>query len=197
MPPRVRSQVSTYLKIGNGRIAVDAFTLTGQNEPRLRFDRTALGFVSRLQAALATSVPDGKTLIVTITAPIRQDSKTGEVLQERIGHMLASGRTELKTTVHGNRIQVRVLKGRAGQTSQLIGFVHNPKPDPALLFDLAGSLLACMGSGRQRGARWLIIANQDGLAPVATLRQVCNALRAQTVFKAILLAEREGGVTVL
>jgi hypothetical protein len=54
-----------------------------------------------------------------------------------------------------------------------------------------------MGPGPQRGGRWLIIANHAGLAPVATLRQVSSALRAQTVFKAILLAEREGGVTVL
>jgi hypothetical protein len=156
-----------------------------------------VGFVSRLQAALAASVPDGKTVMVTITAPLRQDSKTGAVLQDRIGHLLASGRTQLKTRVYGNRIQVRVLKGGASRTPKLVGFVHNPKPDPALLFEVASCLLACMGSARQSGDRWLIIANQDGLVPVATLRQVLRALRAETIFQAILLAEREGGVTKL
>ena len=195
--PSVRSRVSTYLKIGSEQVAVEATTFTRRKEPRLRFDRTAVGFVDRLHAALAKSVPDGKTVIVTITAPIWQDSKTSAVLQDRIGHLLASGRTQLKTRVHGNRIQVRILKGGTRRTSKLIGFVHNPKPDPALLFELTGSLLACMGSRRPLADRWLIIANQDGLAPVETLRQVYRALRAQTIFKAILLAEREGGVTVL
>jgi hypothetical protein len=41
----------------------------GLTKPRLRFDRVALGFVRRLQAALSASVPDGRTLILTITAP--------------------------------------------------------------------------------------------------------------------------------
>jgi len=51
-----------------------------------------------------------------------------------------------------------------------------------------------MGSGNrsQKAHRWLIIANQDGLAPVETIRQVCLALRARTFFKRILLAEPEG-----
>src|SRR3974390_380886 len=130
----VRSQVSTYLKIGRQRVALDAIAFKGRKEPRLRFDRTAVGFVSRLHEALATAVPDGKTVIVTITAPIRQDSKTGVVLQDGIWRLLATSRAQLKTTVCGNRIQVRVLKGGASQTSKLIGFVHNPEPDPEVLF---------------------------------------------------------------
>jgi hypothetical protein len=137
-------------------------------------------------------VPDGKAVVVTITAPIRQDSKTGAALQVRIRDLLKARRVRLKATIHGNLIQVRVLKGGAGQTSKLIGFVHNPKPDPSVLFDVTRSVLACMDSGKPGGDRWLIIANQDRPAPFDTVRQVCLALRARTVFKRILLAEREG-----
>lgn len=165
----------------------------GAKEPRLRFDRTAVGLVKRLQASLAKAVPDGKTVIVTITAPIRQDSKTGAALEGRIRGLLAARRSQLRATIYGNRVQVRVLKGGAGRTAKLIGFVHNPEPNPTLLFELTRLLLACMSSNKRRpgGNRWLVIANEDGAAPVETLRRVCLALRARTVFERILLAEND------
>lgn len=198
MSPRTRRQASTSLARAGRCTAVRAVTFRRVPEPRLRFDRTAVGLVRRLQATLAGFVPDGKTVVVTITAPIRQDSKTGMALQERIAKLLAAGRTQLKATIHGNRIQVRVLRGGARRTSRVIAFVHNPDPDPSLLFNVTRSLLARMGSGKraQNGDRPLIIANQDGLAPVETVRQVCLALGARTVFKRILLAEG-GGVRAL
>ena len=67
--------------------------------------------------------------------------------------------------------------------------MHNPKPDPAVLFDIARFLLASIGSGK--GNRWLAIADQEGLVPVETVRQVFLALRVHTVFKLVLLAEGE------
>lgn len=194
MSPGARSQAVTYVKIAGRRIAIKAVTFAGVKEPRLRFDRTAVGLVRRLQAALSKSVPDRKTVIVTITAPIRQDSKTGVVLEDKIRQLLAASRAQLKATIYGNRIQVCVLKGGNSQTSKLVGFVHNPEPDPAVLFDVTRFLLTCIGSGKRPPSRdrWLVIANQDGLVPVETVRQVCLALRARTVFKRIFLAESEG-----
>lgn len=194
MSPGARSQAVTYVKIAGRRIAIKAVTFAGVKEPRLRFDRTAVGLVRRLQAALSKSVPDRKTVIVTITAPIRQDSKTGVVLEDKIRQLLAASRAQLKATIYGNRIQVCVLKGGNSQTSKLVGFVHNPEPDPAVLFDVTRFLLTCIGSGKRPPTRdrWLVIANQDGLVPVETVRQVCLALRARTVFKRIFLAESEG-----
>jgi hypothetical protein len=171
---------------------VKAMTFKGVAEPRLRFDKTAIGLVKRLQKTLAKSVPDGKTVIMTITAPIRQDSKTGAVLEDKIRKLLATGRGQLKTTIYTNRIQVRVLKGGARRTSKLIGFVHNPEPNPEILFDVTRSVLACIGSDKQspRADRRLVIANQHGLAPVETVRQVCLALRARTVFKRMASGNR-------
>jgi hypothetical protein len=182
------------MKIDGRRVAINVMTLRAVQEPRLRFDRVAIGLVRRLQTALSRSVPDGNTVIVTVTAPIWQDSKTGAVLEERIGRLLAGRRTQLNATIYGNRIQVRVLKGGGRRTSKLLGFVHNPKPDPSILFDVTRSLLACIGSGKRPASadRWLIIAHQDGLAPFETARQVCLALRAGSVFKRILVADGEG-----
>ena len=71
------------------------------------------------------------------------------------------------------------LRGGASQTSKLIGFVHNPEPGPVALFDVTRSLLACIGTDKRHHKvdRWLSITNQDGLAPVETVRQVCLAWR--------------------
>lgn len=194
MPSRARSQSFTYVRSSGKRVAVNALRFTGAKEPRLRFDRTAVGLVRRLQAALARCVPVGKTVVVTITAPIRQDSKTGAMLEERVRKLLASRRAQLRATINGNRIRVRVLKGSAPRTSRLIGFVHNPTPSPALLVEVTRSLLACIGSENQPpgGDRWLVLANRDGGAPVETIRQVCRALRARSVFKRVLVADGEG-----
>jgi len=185
------SQATTYVKVAGRRVSLNVLTFRGVREPRLRFDRVATGLVRRLQASLAKSVPDGRTVIVTITAPIQQDSRTGAALEHKIRELLAGRRAQLESAIHGNRTQVRVLKGGARGTSKLIGFVHNPQPDPSVLFEVTRALLSCIGSGRRdaRGDRWLVIAGQDGLAPFETVRQVCFALRARAVFKHILFAE--------
>jgi hypothetical protein len=194
MSSAIRSLTSAHFKKAGRRVVVKTLTFKGVKEPRLRFDKTALGLVKRLESKLAKSIPDGRTVVTTITAPIRQDSKTGSVLEGRIQELLATGRGRLKTTIYGNRIQVRVLKGGATRTTKLIGFVHNPQPNPEILFDVIRSALACIGSNkRSTGAdRWLIITNQHDDAPVETIRQVCLALRARTVFKRILLAQDDG-----
>lgn len=185
-------------KAADKEVALTTVRFAGVRAPRLRFDRTAVGLIERLQEAVTPSVPAGKTVIVTITAPIRQDSKTGVVLDGKIRELLARGRARLKTRIHENRIQVRVLKGGAARTSKLIGFVHNPVPSPEALFAVARRVLAAVGSEKRtgKGSRWLIVSNQDGHAPVETVLQVCSALRARTVFKRILVAE-SGGVRVL
>jgi hypothetical protein len=139
-----------YLTIAGKRIAVEVTTTTQRiadrgslTKPRLRFDRVALRLVRRLQEALSASVPDGNTLILTITAPIRVPSKTAAALEDNIRTYLArqSARAEAKYTIHGNRIRVRLVKGGSRRTTKVIGFVHNPDSDPDVLFDLTHSLL--------------------------------------------------------
>lgn len=164
--------------------------------PRLRFDRTAIGLIERLQTALATVVTEGKTVIVAITAPIRQDSKTGALVEAKVRELLARRRVHLKTKIHGNGIQIRVLEGGVRRTPRLIGFVHNPQPPPAALFDVADRLLACLdlAAGKLSSGhnRCLIVDNQQGRAPLDTIRRVCTALQVRTVFKRILVSTSDG-----
>src|ERR1035438_9676878 len=71
-----------YLMVAGKQVAVDITTLkprgTGQGNaaaPRLRFDKVATRLMERLQATLGETVPDGMTVSLTITAPIRLPSK--------------------------------------------------------------------------------------------------------------------------
>src|SRR5258708_40309211 len=83
-----------YLIIARKRIAVEITALkqpiAGLTKPRLRFDRVALGLMRRLQAALSESVPAGRALIVTVTAPIWPPSKTAAALAADVPRRLAA-----------------------------------------------------------------------------------------------------------
>jgi hypothetical protein len=172
------------------------------NKPRLRFDRGALGLVDRLQTALCGSVPEGKTVVVTVTAPIRMRSRTAAALQEKI-RTFVTARTapaRFTATIHGNQIQVHLLKGGTSQLTKLIGFVHNPDPDPTILIDVTRALLACTGSRPHAGSarnRWLAIANQNALVPIETYRQVCSQLGVRKVFGQTLVVLAGGRITAL
>jgi hypothetical protein len=131
-----------YLAIGGKRIAVEVTAIKpgiaergDRTNPRLRFDRTALRLVTRLQAALAELVPDGQAVVLTVTAPIRLPSRTAAALESELRDGLAqrSARVEIRETMHGNQIRVRLVKGLSRSMPKVIGFVHNPDSDPEVL----------------------------------------------------------------
>jgi hypothetical protein len=110
---------------------------------RLRFDRVALRFVKSFQASLGAIIPDGRTLVVTITAPIRLPARTAAVLEEKIRRVLARGAVlEVHETIHGNRVTARLLRRRITADASAIGFVHNRDSDPEILFAAMRALLA-------------------------------------------------------
>src|SRR5580700_3438096 len=120
---------------------------------RLRFDRVAMRFIGDVQSALHEVVPVGKTLMFTITAPIRLASKTAAALEDRVRRSLArrTARIDLAETIHGNQIRVRLLRDGAQSAPRVIGFVHNPETDPEILFDVTQSLLRSDNSRPLRG----------------------------------------------
>jgi hypothetical protein len=99
-----------YVIVAGKRVAVDITTLkrrvTGHGNAaklRLRFDRVAIRLIERLQATLEETVPDGMTVLVTITAPIRLPSKTAAALEDRMRTLLGrrSPGQDAKDTIHG------------------------------------------------------------------------------------------------
>jgi len=188
------------LSIGGKRIAIEVATVrkpiaggADLARPRLRFDKVALGLVGRLQAALHDSVPDGNTVIVTITAPIRLPSKTAATLEDRIRSCLArrSASVAFKDTIHGNQFQVRLVRSGSRRASKVVGLVHNPDSDPDALLHLTQALLqhvgAAAGSSAPGGDRWLVVVDEGGLSHIETYRQVYAQLCIPTGFRKILM----------
>lgn len=171
-------------------------------KPRLRLDRVAVGLIHRLRGALGCAVPDDRTIVVTVTAPIRQAAKTAVGMEKQIRLRLRRRSAGCSTArIHGNEIQIWILKGGTLLTSKLVGFVHNPDKDPAILIELTRALLDASRPARRagRGARerWLIIENQAGLLPIESYRNVCGQLRLGVLFERILVTLPGGGVEKL
>ena len=136
--------------VAGRRIAVDIAILKWLGidqgnvaKPRLRFDKVATKLIERLQATLDETVPDGMTVLLTITAPIRLPSKTAAALDGKTLTLLGreSQTRDEKITIHGNRVQIRVLRGAFERAPKMIGFVHNPDTEPVPLFSMTGELL--------------------------------------------------------
>ena len=113
-----------YLMVAGKRVALDITTLKrrgpGQGnaaKPRLRFDKVATRIITRMQATLGKTVPDGMTVLLTITAPIRLPSKTAAALEGKVQTLIGRGwpRRDEKDTIHGNRVQIRLLRDESGR----------------------------------------------------------------------------------
>ena len=194
------------------RVAVDVITLkprgTGQGnaaKPRLRFDKVATMLMERLQATLGEIVPDGMTVLLTITAPIHLASKTAVSLEDKIQTLLGrgSGDRDEKDTIHGNRVQIRILKDKSKRAPKMIGFVHNPDSDPRLLLNMTRELLEPLSAeaGRRApipvGECWLVVISAREISCLDAYRYICSQLRMATKFKRILMIFNDGRVGML
>jgi len=106
---------------------------------RLRFDKVALRLVGGLKAALADVVPEGQTVLFTITAPIRLPGKTALAL-EAMMRSAAPG-AERREIVHDNEIRTLRLTGVPRHMPKVLGFVHSAESDAGAILTLAGARL--------------------------------------------------------
>jgi hypothetical protein len=201
-----------YLMVTGKRVAVDITTLkrrgTGQGNaarPRLRFDKVATRLIERLHAILGETVPDGMTVLLTITAPIRLPSKTAALLEDKIQTLIGPGspRRDEQDTIHGNRVHIRLLRDVSERAPKMIGFVHNSDSDPLLLLNMTRELLerisaeAGRRAPRLAGDRWLVVISAGGISCLDAYRYICSQLRTATGFKKILMVFGDGRVGML
>ena len=106
---------------------------------RLRFDKVALRLVDGLKGVLAGVVPEGQTVIFTISAPISLPRKTAAALET----MIRSGPrdTERREIVHDNEVRIRRLRGVPKQMPKVLGFVHSVGSDAGAILALAEARL--------------------------------------------------------
>src|ERR1700728_1209197 len=196
-----------YISVAGKQVAVDITTLKRRGtdqanaaKPRLRVDKVATGLIERLQATLGQSVPDGLTVLLTITAPIRLPSKTAASLEDKIQTLLGTGppARDAKDTIHGNRIQIRLFRDESGRAPKMIGFVHNSDSDPLLYLNMTGELLelisAKAGRRAQRlaGDRWLVVISAGGLSWLEAYRYVYSQLGMASDYKKIFMVFDDG-----
>ncbi len=112
--------------------------------------------------------------------------------------------TALDLTIHGNRIRARLVKGGAGESAKVIGFVHNPDSDSEAIIDATQALLECLGkSARKRTRagsareRWLVVASADGPTHIEAYRHACSQMGFAVPFKTILMVSAGGRVATL
>ena len=202
-----------YLTIAGKRIAVEVTVIRRRRaervslvKPRLRFDKVVLRLIGGLQAALREAVPDGRAVMLTVTAPIRLPGKTAAALEARIHAGLTRRPAKIETaeTIHGNRVRVRIVKDVSAKASKVIGFVHNPETDAEVLLNLTQSLLEEIGAAegkpvpkRFTGERWLVIADEGGFSQIEIYRQIHEQLSLPTGFEKILMVLAGGRVESL
>jgi hypothetical protein len=201
-----------YIIVAGKRVAIDITTLKWRGtlkvnaaKPRLRFDKVATRLIERLQATLGETVPDGKTVLLTITAPIRLPSKTAAALEGKIHTVLGreSPSRDEKITLHGNRVQIRLLRDASERAAKMIGFVHNPDSDPLLLLNMTSELLELISTDvggraiRLAGDQWLVVIGEKDFSFLELYRYICSQLRRATDFKKILMVFGDGRVEML
>jgi len=205
--------------VAGKRVAVDIATLprrgTGQGsaatvKPRLRFDKVVARLMERLHATLGENVPDGMTVLLTVTAPIRLPAKTAASLEDKIQARLGRGSPgrdepdrEEKDTIYGNRVRIRLLRDKPAPGPKMIGFVHNPDSDPLLLFDMTRELLEIVSAEagrrapRQAGDRWLVVIAAREISCLEAYRYIYSQLRLATDFQKILMVFADDRVGIL
>jgi len=175
-------------------------------KPRLRFDKVATRLIEHLQATLGETVPDGKTVLLTIAAPIRLPSKTSAALEDKIRTVFGreSPNRDVKTTIHGNRVQIRVLGDVSERAPKMIGFVHNPDSDPLLLLSMTRELhyvISAEADGRRAtrhaGDRWLVLMSTRDISWLEAYRYIYSQMRMATEFEKIIIVFGDGRVGIL
>src|SRR5258707_2949472 len=164
-----------YIMVAGKRVAVEIAVLkrrgTGKRNVariRLRFDKVVTRLMERLQATLGETVPEGMTVLLTITAPIRLPSKTAASLEEKIQTLLSRGSPgrDANATIHGNRVRIRLVEDQSGRAPKMIRVVHNSDSDPLLLLNMTCELLELINAGkrvpRPAGDRLLVAINAGG-----------------------------------
>ena len=200
-----------YIVIAGKRVAVDIATLKWRGslqgnaaKPRLRFDRVATRLIEGLQAILGEAVPDGMTVLLTITAPIRLPSKTAAALEGKIQTLLgreSPGRDE-KTTIHGNHIQIRFLMGASERAPKMIGFVHNSDSEPLLILNMTSELLERISAevgvwATSLADRWLVLISAGDISWLEVYRYIYSQRRMATDFEKIFMVFGDGRVGIL
>ena len=191
-----------YVTVGGRRVALDVAVIALQPgrtrvaKARLREDRVAQRVLRDLEGALRAHVPDGKTIILTLGAPIKVPNKLVAALAKMLPAYLESGAEEVdeKKIILGNRVRFRVLNHDSTWKAKVIGFVFTGDPEPGILANAMRSLHDEIAAKAKRllprrfaGERWLVLHNDHWIADIKTYRRAYSLLSTPHNFEKILM----------
>jgi len=199
-----------YITLAGRQVAIDVAVVRSPHthqkrpivKPRLRDDAVARRVLRDLERAMHARVPDGKTVILTLGAPIIEPKKLLAALTEMLLAYLEGGAKEIdeKKTILKNRVRFRVLNGNRLRTAKVVGFVFTGDPKPGVLVDALQSLHdAIAASAKKRGSkmsgeRWLVLVSDRWIADIKTYRRAYSYLSSPGRFKKILMVLESGRV---
>jgi hypothetical protein len=202
-----------YLNVDGCRIALDVAVIELQRpskkvvaKARLREDVVARRVVRDLEGALATHVPDRKTVIFTLGAPIKEPKKLVAALTNTLATYLASGAEDVdeKKTILGNRVRFRVHSESLTSNDKVVGFVFTGDPEPRILADAMRSLRDEIAAKAKThvpkgfaGDRWLALKTDDRIADIKAYRRIYSLLSVPRGFAKILLMQDGGRIEAL
>lgn len=202
-----------YATVGGRRIALDAAIVAperggvkGVAKARLREDRVARRVLSEIESALRAHVPDGKTVILTLGAPIKVPGQLVAALSQTLASYLESGAEEIdeKKTILGNRVRFRVVNDGSTFAAKTIGFVFTGDPAPGILANVMRSLRDQIAAKARStmpdgfaGERWLVLGSDLWIADARTYRWAYSHLSAPHDFRRILMVLDDGRVETL
>src|SRR5579863_4373379 len=121
-------------------------------KPRLREDRVAQRVLREIDGALRTHVPNGKTLLFTLGAPIKVPRQLIVALTKLfLGWVQSAGNSrENRKTVLGNRVRFSMLSRDLNRYTNVIGLVFSGDPAPSVLANAMRSLHDAIATRTQR-----------------------------------------------
>lgn len=173
---------------------------------RLREDVVAQRVLRDIEAALRSHVPNRKSVILTLGAPIKVPKQLIAALTKLLLDYIGGGLEEREEskTVLGNRIRFRVVNHNLKWKAKVIGFVFSGDPKPGVLANVMRVLhdkIAAIAKRRMpasfSGDRWLILSSDAWIADIKTYRYMYSQLSLPRSFKKILIVFDHGRVAPL
>jgi len=156
-------------------------------KPGLRFDKVVNWLISYLHSEFNRLVPDGSTVLVSVTAPIRLAAKTASAVRDRTHALLRSSRRNAEEMIHGNDVHIRVLRGVPKRLPKLLAFVHNPTSDPILFFDIAGEFIRFLAADEGTTGEWLVLVSPLSPSYLQAYRSIYTQLGKASPFEKVLV----------
>ncbi len=199
-----------YMTVSCRRVGIDIAVMSQQPlsrnpipKARHRDDGVARRVLRKLETAVRAHVPNGKILVLTLGAPIKEPKKLLGALIKMLLTCLQSGAEDMekKKTLLGNRVRFLIASDGLRLNSKFSGFVFSGDPKPGVLLNAMRSLqgeIAAQASKRLppgfSGDRWLVLVSDQWLADIKTYRRMFSQLSIPDKFAKILIVLDGGRV---